>query len=163
MESSYQSWSQFYLLSADDTYLVFGPTSVFALHTAVCFTVDPGRHSHLSSYPQISNHWNWNPMTDTPKAILRINLCQRKKKIQSSRLLVEHSKDDAFRLLNMINISTSFFFSFFFKPVAQYFLFISFQLHCSARIVSHTCRVPDVSFGFYFSCLYSDTRRNQIK
>lgn len=56
MESSYQSWSQFYLLSADDTYLVFGPTSVFALHTAVCFTVDPGRHSHLSSYPQISNH-----------------------------------------------------------------------------------------------------------
>lgn len=63
-------------------------------------------------------------MTDTPKAILRINLCQRKKKIQSSRLLVEHSKDDAFRLLNMINISTSFFFSFFLSQ----WLNISFSL-----------------------------------
>lgn len=41
----------FYLLSANDTYLVRGPTSVFALHTVICFTVDLTRHSHLSSYP----------------------------------------------------------------------------------------------------------------
>lgn len=41
----------FYLLSADDTYPCTGPTSVFALHTAICFTVDLMRHSHLSSYP----------------------------------------------------------------------------------------------------------------
>lgn len=60
---------------------------------------------------------------------------EKKKKIQYSRLLVENSKDDAFRLLNMINISTFFF--FFLKPVAQYFLFISFKLDCSARIESY--------------------------
>lgn len=90
-----------------------------------------------------------------PKAILRIYLCQTNKKIQSFILLVEYSKDEAFRPLDMINISASFF-----MPVVQYFLFISFKLHGSARIVSHTCRVPNVSFGFYFSGRYSDTRRN---
>lgn len=41
----------FYLLSADDTYLVFGPMSISAFYTAICFSIDLGRHFYLFSYP----------------------------------------------------------------------------------------------------------------
>lgn len=77
------------------------------LPTTICFR---SRYFHLFSYPWISNHWDWSPTTEMPKAILRIDLYQKKRKIQSFRLLVEYSKDldFRFRLPDIINTPASF-------------------------------------------------------
>lgn len=107
-ENSYQSQLQLSLVQCRWHLPSLCSQLYLCLHTAICFR---SRYFHLFSYPQISNHRNWSPTTEMPKATVRIDLYQRKRKIRSLRLLVEYSKDLDFRLRlpDVINTPASLF------------------------------------------------------
>lgn len=102
----------FYLLSADDTY----PCT--QSHICLCFAYS--NLLYCRPYETFSSlflsidlkslklkPYDWYALGNTKNWF--VSEKKKKEKIQSSRLLVEYSKDDACRLLDMINISISFF------------------------------------------------------